>query len=318
MKVANLLFCLLSILYLQLYRGDTTARVQDVAFATDSRWVAVTTLRGTTHVFPISPYGGSIGMRTHTSQRVVNRLSRFHRSAGLDDINPSSGRSSPILSGSPGNHRHLESPALFPFPNPRLPPYPHPTVVAPLAQLRSSFMGSGTSGGAGGVGSSRASPALSNVRKASESDDSTAVVRVSCCFAPPRGAAPLSGHVPLNVGPVVRDRLQRRTAESLYVIACQGGALIEYGLEPRLAAGIPREKACDKSAVELDVVACAQWPVHRPLLQPAELVPPLTPSVISLLTNGPESDLKNESPTAAGPISSKEAQESWLAQVHIS
>ena len=152
LKVVNLLTASLTFyicIILQLYRGDTTARVQDVAFATDSRWVAVTTLRGTTHVFPISPYGGSVGMRTHTSQRVVNRLSRFHRSAGLDDINPSSGRSSPVLSGSPGNHRHQESPALFPFPNPRLPPYPHPTVVAPLAQLRSSFMGSGASGNRG-------------------------------------------------------------------------------------------------------------------------------------------------------------------------
>ena len=69
----------------QLHRGDTTAKVQDVAFATDSRWVAVTTFRGTTHVFPISPYGGAIGVRTHASPRVVNRLSRFHRSAGLDD-----------------------------------------------------------------------------------------------------------------------------------------------------------------------------------------------------------------------------------------
>ena len=176
-------------------------------------------------------------------------------------------------------------------------------------------MGSGASGSTGGVGSTRASPALSNTRKATEPDDGSAVVRVSCCFAPPRGAAPLSGHVPLNVGPVVRDRLQRRTAESLYVIACQGGALIEYGLEPRLASGIPREKAGDKSAVELDVVACAQWPVHRPLLQPTELIPPLAPNIISLLVNGPESDIKNESPTTAGPLSSKETQESWLAQV---
>ena len=55
---------------------------QDIAFSPDSRWVAVSTLRGTTHIFPITPYGGPIGVRTHTSSRVVNRLSRFHRSAG--------------------------------------------------------------------------------------------------------------------------------------------------------------------------------------------------------------------------------------------
>ena len=80
-----------------LYRGDTTAKVQDVTFSTDCRWVAVTTLRATTHLFPITPYGGPVGVRTHASCRVVNRLSRFHRSAGLDDVAPPSGRNSPIL-----------------------------------------------------------------------------------------------------------------------------------------------------------------------------------------------------------------------------
>ncbi len=33
-------------------------QVQDVAFTLDSRWVAISTIRGTTHVFPITPYGG--------------------------------------------------------------------------------------------------------------------------------------------------------------------------------------------------------------------------------------------------------------------
>ena len=68
-----------------LYRGETPGSVQDIAFSPDSRWVAVSTLRGTSHIFPITPYGGPIGVRTHTSTRVVNKLSRFHRSAGLDE-----------------------------------------------------------------------------------------------------------------------------------------------------------------------------------------------------------------------------------------
>lgn len=292
-----------------LYRGDTTARVQDVAFATDSRWVAVTTMRGTTHVFPISPYGGSVGVRTHTSQRVVNRLSRFHRSAGLDDT-PSSGRSSPVLSASPNNSRPLESTTLLPYPNPRLPPYPHPIVVNPLVQLRSSFMG-----GATGNRGIPASPAMSNARKFSDLDDGTGVVRVTCCFAPSRGATPLAGHA-LNVtnSAAHRDRLQRRTAESLYVMSCHG-ALVEYGLEPRLASGIPREKVCDKSSIELDIVPLAQWPIHRPLYNAADLPPPLAPSILSLITSGPESDLKVESPSSGLPLAAKELQETWLAQV---
>ena len=33
-------------------------QVQDVCFSNDSRWIAVSTLNGTTHIFPISSYGG--------------------------------------------------------------------------------------------------------------------------------------------------------------------------------------------------------------------------------------------------------------------
>lgn len=42
-----------------LHRGDTTAKVQDMVFSLDSRWCAVTTARGTTHVFPVNTYGGN-------------------------------------------------------------------------------------------------------------------------------------------------------------------------------------------------------------------------------------------------------------------
>lgn len=49
-----------------LHRGDTSAKVQDISFSFDSRWVAVSSLRGTTHVFPITPYGGQPGFRTHS------------------------------------------------------------------------------------------------------------------------------------------------------------------------------------------------------------------------------------------------------------
>ncbi|XP_041973444.1 breast carcinoma-amplified sequence 3 homolog isoform X2 [Aricia agestis] len=106
-----------------LHRGDTTAKVQDIAISNDGRWCAVSTLRGTTHVFAISAYGGAVGVRTHTQPRVVNRLSRFHRSAGLP-IGP------PHAPASPGDA------AGSWFPNPRLPPYPQPATCAPLAQLR--------------------------------------------------------------------------------------------------------------------------------------------------------------------------------------
>jgi breast carcinoma-amplified sequence 3 len=108
-----------------LHRGDTSAKVQDISFSFDSRWVAVSTVRGTTHVFPTTPYGGPCGFRTHSAPHVVNRLSRFHRSAGLAVDGRSS---SPILMEHAANSTAHA--------NPRLPPFPHPTVILPLAQLR--------------------------------------------------------------------------------------------------------------------------------------------------------------------------------------
>ncbi|XP_022648182.1 breast carcinoma-amplified sequence 3-like isoform X2 [Varroa destructor] len=67
-----------------LQRGDTTATVWDLAFSLDSRWAAAATARGTVHVFPIAPYGGRASVRTHLAPRVVNKLSRYHRSVGVD------------------------------------------------------------------------------------------------------------------------------------------------------------------------------------------------------------------------------------------
>ncbi|XP_019477534.1 breast carcinoma-amplified sequence 3 homolog [Meleagris gallopavo] len=91
-----------------LHRGETEAKVQDISFSHDCRWVVVSTLRGTSHVFPINPYGGQPCVRTHMSPRVVNRMSRFQKSAGLEEIeqeltSKQGGRCSPVpgLSSSP-------------------------------------------------------------------------------------------------------------------------------------------------------------------------------------------------------------------------
>ena len=68
-----------------LYRGDTTSKVKDISFSFDSRWLAVSTKRGTTHIFPINEYGGQINSRTHSNPYVVNRASRHSRTAGFAD-----------------------------------------------------------------------------------------------------------------------------------------------------------------------------------------------------------------------------------------
>lgn len=157
-----------------LHRGDTTAKVQDICFSMDSRWVAVSSLRGTTHVFPITPYGGNVCLRTHGSSQVVNQLSRFHRSAGLS----MDGRcSSPVTysgeggsygsqnsslsmmmgggggggmgggganggsgsgGGSSGQNGHYQNLSNA-YANPRIPPFAHPTMILPLTQLRQPY-----------------------------------------------------------------------------------------------------------------------------------------------------------------------------------
>ncbi|KAJ7568137.1 hypothetical protein O6H91_01G020400 [Diphasiastrum complanatum] len=54
----------------KLYRGFTNAVIQDIGFSSDSHWICVSTSRGTSHIFAISPFGGSVGHHTHGSMPV--------------------------------------------------------------------------------------------------------------------------------------------------------------------------------------------------------------------------------------------------------
>lgn len=56
-----------------------------MTFTPDSRWLAISTKRGTTHLYAINPYGGVVNVRTHTKHYVVNKTSRYQRTVGLDD-----------------------------------------------------------------------------------------------------------------------------------------------------------------------------------------------------------------------------------------
>ncbi|CAK9875821.1 unnamed protein product [Sphagnum jensenii] len=49
----------------KLYRGVTNAVIQDISFSGDSQWIAVSSSRGTNHLFAISPFGGVVGPHTH-------------------------------------------------------------------------------------------------------------------------------------------------------------------------------------------------------------------------------------------------------------
>lgn len=202
-----------------LHRGDTTSKVQDIAFSFDSRWVAVSTLRGTTHVFPITPYGGPAGVRTHGSAHVVNRLSRFHRSAGLSVDGRSS---SPILMAENSANQSIS------YTNPRLPPFPHPTVILPLAQLRQPT----SLGNATGT-QQNAKVGTNRQRHTSTSEDQLAKpLRVSAIFGRARSWL-LEPPGVSRENPV--HRIQKKPIDSLFVMAGHG-ALIQYDLEPKHAS----------------------------------------------------------------------------------
>lgn len=49
----------------KLHRGLTNAVIQDISFSDDSRWIAISSSRGTSHLFAISPFGGAVGCHTH-------------------------------------------------------------------------------------------------------------------------------------------------------------------------------------------------------------------------------------------------------------
>lgn len=200
-----------------LHRGDTTAKVQDMIFSLDSRWAAITTARGTTHVFPVNSYGGPATYRTHGSAEVVNRLSRFHRSAGLS----ADGRSS-----SPVFHSENGYVSADPYHNPRLPPFPRPFVIMPLQQLRQPLI---LLPGNSSTTSPPTTSTSSRQRLSSVSDESGNVFRVCTTFARARDwlLHPLNSARDI---PTLRN--QRNAADSLFIMAGHG-AMIQYDLEPR-------------------------------------------------------------------------------------
>ncbi|KAF9963460.1 hypothetical protein BGZ65_003233 [Modicella reniformis] len=56
----------------KLARGITHASIEDIVFNEDETWVAVTTSRGTTHLYAINPFGGIPDVGAHMFTGVVN------------------------------------------------------------------------------------------------------------------------------------------------------------------------------------------------------------------------------------------------------
>ena len=155
----------------------------------------------------------------------MNRLSRFHRSAGLSVDGRSS---SPILMAEQTAHSTASS-------NPRLPPFPHPTVVLPLAQLRqpSSLSSASSLTSLSSPPSTQGSKGHLHSRQRHHSGEEThsKPLRVAAVFAKARSWL----LEPPGLTHETPTRLNRRPVDSLFVIAGHG-ALIQYDLEPRHAS----------------------------------------------------------------------------------
>ncbi|XP_010240957.1 PREDICTED: autophagy-related protein 18f-like [Nelumbo nucifera] len=51
----------------RLQRGFTNAVIQDISFSIDSQWIMISSSRGTSHLFAISPFGGSVNLQSNSA-----------------------------------------------------------------------------------------------------------------------------------------------------------------------------------------------------------------------------------------------------------
>uniref|UniRef100_V9IIY8 Breast carcinoma-amplified sequence 3 n=1 Tax=Apis cerana TaxID=7461 RepID=V9IIY8_APICE len=100
-------------------------------------------------------------------------------------------------------------------------------------------------------------------------------------------------------------KVMKRAVDSLFIMACHGN-MIQYDLEPKPVAGVPKEKVCDDTMIELEVEAKGQWPLLRSP-NSLEIVPPLPTSSSLLSVNTIPKDIQD------GDL----AEDRWLSQVEI-
>ncbi|XP_072326039.1 BCAS3 microtubule associated cell migration factor isoform X3 [Scyliorhinus torazame] len=318
-----------------LHRGETEAKVQDICFSQDCRWVVISTLRGTSHVFPVNPYGGQPSVRTHMSPRVVNRMSRFQKSAGLEDIEQElstkqGGRCSPVtgLSSSPSGsplHSKLSSQDSYNsftnnnLGNPRLSPIPTLTIVLPLAQIKQP-MTLGTITKRTGKSKSRSAPQISPSKAAGGE------FCVAATFSSSRSW--------LIANPGLKrekDQSKQSVVDSLFIISCYGN-LVEHTIEPRPVNTV--QKINDDTQLELLTSPRASWSLAR-TPQWNELQPPFNSNHPLLLSADAVQHCQNQlaglvSPSSPAPIfirhesydslgsdHSGQEDEEWLSQVEI-
>ncbi|RNA07828.1 breast carcinoma-amplified sequence 3 isoform X2 [Brachionus plicatilis] len=252
-----------------LYRGDTGAKVRDISFSIDSRWLAVSTKRGTTHIFAINIDGGTINARTHSKPFVANKTSKHQRTSGFlenEIFKTDDSESSPT---------HLVN-------NPKLRHFLEPFIIPAYGQLKqpntnSSFHSSVISSNSSNslldyvpvntnlptqTSANIAMSALHSAAMVTEnvshlaSNTSNMIqydnVHSVSLFAESRGFLKSTYHDPMKLKPV----------NSLFVISDINGNLVEYALDVVVDSG-KTSKPSNDSPVVLRISPKAQWPLNR-------------------------------------------------------
>ncbi|KAG7483636.1 hypothetical protein MATL_G00040540 [Megalops atlanticus] len=305
-----------------LHRGETEAKVQDVCFSHDCRWVVIGTLRGTSHVFPINPYGGPPCARTH--------MSRAWWTAPVPGLS-----SSP--SGSP-LHAKLNSQETYNnFTNnnagpPGLFPPPGLTVVQPLAQIKQPMtLGTITKRtgpylfGAGCFSIKTPCKAKPPPPHISPSKSSAGEFCVAAVFAPSRSWFLTNPNTKRE-----KDQSKQAVVDSLYIISCYGN-LVEHVLEPRPIS--TAQKVGDDTPLELNTCPRASWTLARtpqwnelqppfnanhPLVLASDLVQHYQYLLAGLVPPGsPGPITRHESYDSLASDHSGQDDEEWLSQVEI-
>ncbi|KRY77936.1 Breast carcinoma-amplified sequence 3 -like protein [Trichinella pseudospiralis] len=238
-----------------LFRGSTAAAVQDIAFSEDARWTAVTTVNGTTHLFPITPYGGPTNYRTHGNTKVVNKDSRFYRSSGFAGLEKSTDKPDrqstyicsrggyPVLKTFHQSYDGKSPPLRRVLQNPRLPPYPTPTLVSAVAKLKDHEFGFISQ--EGGFSSTEVVKRYKHISGSSRQGGFTK----AALFAPVRGARALADNL-----------LPKATLTvALYTISTDG-KLTEHAI---CLKEIAKPKSMLELPVEVNLESVAQWSLLR-------------------------------------------------------
>ncbi|CAF0706289.1 unnamed protein product [Brachionus calyciflorus] len=255
-----------------LYRGDTGAKVRDIAFSSDSRWLAIGTKRGTTHIFPINVDGGLVNARTHSKPFVANRTSKHQRTSGFIDNEIVKTEDESSLTNNP-KIRHLLEPFVIPAysqlkqpnanssfqssiissSNSGLLDYVHPLSTNLLTMTNGSSIGGNLAVSAlqsAAIVTENVTNLASNTTNMIQYDNVQAV----SIFAETRGY--FNHEDP-------RDSHNRvRPVNSLFVISDSNGNLVEYVLDVLIDTG-KNSKPSNDSPVMLKITPKAQWPLHR-------------------------------------------------------